>query len=153
MNLENHFEKASTYEEYESLLGENLKLHQQHYKKSEITEKEASEIRKIAETNGNFSIKVLLRDQNLELMDQFLTRGRRAIPILIFLSEDFSFICKWGPRPLVTQEIYEKHRQQIKENKIEKKEVIKKIRNFYAKDRGKAILTELLSNFKKYGLS
>ena len=34
----------------------------------------------------------------------------------------------------------------------EKAEVIKKIRNVYAKDRGQAILTELLATFKEFEL-
>jgi hypothetical protein len=179
MDLKSYFEKGLTYGEYVSLLRENITLHQQHYKKFEIPEKEAKEIkqikplkilvltepwcgdslaifpvvRKIAEFNGTWTIKVLLRDQNLELMDQFLTHGGRAVPIFLFLSDgddDYcSLVFHWGPRPRAAQEIFEKHRQQIKNGKIEKVEVIKKIRNFYAKDRGKAILTELLSTFKE----
>jgi hypothetical protein len=177
MDLASYFEKALTYEEYVSLLGENLALHQQHYKKFEISWEEAKEIkrikplkilvltepwcgdslaifpvvRKIAEVNGTWMIKVLLRDQNTELMDQFLTHGGRAVPIFLFLSDEkrYSLLFHWGPRPAVTQEIFEKHRQQIKDGKIKKVEVLKKIRNFYAKDRGKAILSELLSTFKE----
>ena len=38
------------------------------------------------------------------------------------------------------------------EGKIEKTEVIKKIRKFYAKDRGKTILRELFSIFKEMKL-
>ena len=177
MDLKSYFEKALTYEEYVALLGENLALHQQHYKKFEIPGEEAKEIkrikplkilvltepwcgdslaifpvvRKMSETNGTWTVKVLLRDQNTELMDHFLTRGGRAVPIFLFLSddEDYSLVFQWGPRPAVTQEIFEKHRQQIEDGKIKKVEVIKKIRYFYAKDRGKAILTELLSTFKE----
>src|SRR5690606_24737899 len=41
----------------------------------------------------------LIRDENLELMDQYLTNGTsRSIPIFIFLDKDGNEIGKWGPR-------------------------------------------------------
>ncbi|GGB36807.1 thioredoxin [Lentibacillus populi] len=47
----------------------------------------------------SMSVKMLLRDQNLELMDQYLTNGKsRSIPIFIFINENGNEITKWGPR-------------------------------------------------------
>lgn len=174
MNLKEYFEKALTYDEYVALLEDNLALHQRHYGKFEITG-EAEEaikglgpvniivltepwcgdslaifpvVRKIAETNGNWEVKVLRRDENPDLMDRFLTRGARAVPIFLFLSADFSLLFRWGPRPKAAQDIFEQYREQFKQGKIEKSDVIKKIRNFYSRDRGKAIMAELLEIFK-----
>ncbi|TRZ38050.1 thioredoxin family protein [Niallia circulans] len=46
----------------------------------------------------------LIRDENLELMDQFLTNGTaRSIPIIIFLNENDEVIGKWGPRAELIQ--------------------------------------------------
>ena len=46
----------------------------------------------------------LIRDENLELMDQFLTNGTaRSIPIIIFLDENDNLIGKWGPRAEIIQ--------------------------------------------------
>ena len=174
MNLKNYFEKAMSYEEYVDKLGDNLALHQLHYKKCRISEEDEKKIKKIKpmnllvltepwcgdslaifpvvrrimEANDSWSMRILLRDENLDLMDQFLTMGGRSIPIFLFLAEDYSLLFKWGPRPKATRQIFEEHRQQIREGKIEKMEVIKKIRSFYAKDRGKAILSELLAVFE-----
>jgi len=53
-----------------------------------------------------------------------------------------------GPRPKAAQNIFEKHRSLIEKGKIEKSEVIKKIRQFYAKDRGQSIVKEILENLK-----
>jgi hypothetical protein len=176
MNLKTFFDKGLTYDQYISELGEHEALHQLHYKKVKITEEVENRlrsikpvnilvltepwcgdslavfpvVRKMAEVHGSWTIRVLLRDQNLELMDQFLTRGGRAVPIFFFLSDDYTLIFKWGPRPVASQQIFEEHRKQIQEGKIEKIEVIKKIRNFYAKDRGKAIIDELLSVCKEH---
>ncbi|AOV08116.1 thioredoxin family protein [Sporosarcina ureilytica] len=47
---------------------------------------------------ANMPIKFLLRDENLELMDQYLTNGKsRTIPIMIFINENGDEIAKWGP--------------------------------------------------------
>ena len=40
-------------------------------------------LNKIAELNPNIDVKLVLRDENLELMDMFLTKGGRAIPKVI----------------------------------------------------------------------
>ncbi|WP_375016758.1 thioredoxin family protein [Geomicrobium sp. JSM 1781026] len=53
---------------------------------------------KIGEST-NMKLSILQRDQNLELMDQYLTNGKsRSIPIFIFLDEQGNEFCKWGPR-------------------------------------------------------
>jgi hypothetical protein len=178
MNLKPFFDKALTYEEYVSQLGENLALHRRHYKKCEIPGESAAEIKgmkplnilvltepwcgdslavfpvvkKITEANGKWTIKVLRRDENPELMDRFLTRGGRAVPIFLFLEENGSLIFRWGPRPKPAQDIFEHHRRELNEGKIEKNEIIKKIRKFYAKDHGKTILRELSSIFREMNL-
>lgn len=56
-------------------------------------------INKIAEENANINLKLVLRDENLELMDAFLTNGGRSIPKLIALDKDNHVINTWGPRP------------------------------------------------------
>ncbi|WP_217589146.1 thioredoxin family protein [Lentibacillus saliphilus] len=44
-------------------------------------------------------VSILHRDENLELMDQYLTNGTaRSIPIFIFIDEDGNEVAKWGPR-------------------------------------------------------
>ena len=48
----------------------------------------------------NVKMKLLLRDENLDLMDRFLTNGGRSIPMLIAVdSTDNSVLGSWGPRP------------------------------------------------------
>lgn len=57
-------------------------------------------INKIAEENPNINLKLVLRDENLELMDEFLTNGGRSIPKLIALNKENEVINTWGPRPI-----------------------------------------------------
>ena len=178
MNLNSYFEKALSYDDYVGLLEDNLPLHRLHYNKFKISPREEQIIkdikplrilvltepwcgdslaifpvvRRIAEINGNWPLKILRRDENLDLMDQFLTRHARAVPIFLFLREDGSLIFRFGPRPRAAQAIFETYREEFKAGKIEKAEVIKKIRNFYAKNRGNAILNELLAAFTEHRL-
>lgn len=58
-------------------------------------------IHKMAELNENIKLKLVLRDENLELMDSFLTNGGRSIPKLIALDQNNNVINSWGPRPTV----------------------------------------------------
>jgi len=65
---------------------------------------------KIAEEIG-MEVRFLLRDQNLELMDQYLTNGTsRAIPIYVFLNENGEEHAVWGPRAKRIQEIVDEER-------------------------------------------
>lgn len=53
----------------------------------------------------------LIRDENLELMDQYLTNGKsRSIPIFIFLDKDHNEIGKWGPRAPEVQKLVDELR-------------------------------------------
>ena len=54
---------------------------------------------KMAEVSENIDLQIVLRDDNDELMSQFLTNGGKAIPKLIILDENNNLIADWGPRP------------------------------------------------------
>ncbi|MDG1398103.1 MAG: thioredoxin family protein [Polaribacter sp.] len=56
-------------------------------------------LNKIAEINENINMKFVLRDENIELMDLFLTNGGRSIPKLIALDKNNNVLKTWGPRP------------------------------------------------------
>lgn len=67
-------------------------------------------IHKMAELNKNINLKLVLRDENLELMDLFLTNGGRSIPKLIALDKDNNVIDTWGPRPTVATKMVEDYK-------------------------------------------
>ena len=57
-------------------------------------------IQKIAENSKNIELKVALRDENIPLMNQFLTGGAMAIPKLVAIDTDtHKIIGNWGSRP------------------------------------------------------
>lgn len=48
---------------------------------------------------SDIEVRMILRDSNLELMDQYLTNGKsRSIPIIIFIDEYGEEVTHWGPR-------------------------------------------------------
>ncbi|WP_078381938.1 thioredoxin family protein [Sutcliffiella halmapala] len=58
---------------------------------------------------AHIDVRFILRDQNLELMDQYLTNGTaRAIPIFIFINQEGEEVVVWGPRAAELQEKVEK---------------------------------------------
>ncbi|NCT10138.1 MAG: thioredoxin family protein [Flavobacteriia bacterium] len=58
-------------------------------------------INKMAELNEKIKLKLVLRDENLELMDLFLTNNSRSIPKLIIFDSELNIINTWGPRPSI----------------------------------------------------
>jgi len=55
---------------------------------------------KLVDLAPNIDFKVVLRDENLELMNAFLTNGSMSIPKLIVLDNDSQeVVADWGPRP------------------------------------------------------
>ena len=47
---------------------------------------------------------VLIMENHLEIMDQFLTLGGRSIPVVIFADSGGHVLGSWGPRPAHVQE-------------------------------------------------
>ncbi|MBI1725825.1 MAG: thioredoxin family protein [Candidatus Rokubacteria bacterium] len=53
---------------------------------------------RIAEAMPNAELRVLFRDQNLDLTDCFLNNGYRSIPIVVFFDKDWNEIGRWIER-------------------------------------------------------
>ena len=62
----------------------------------------------LTQLNPLIRLRIILRDENLELMDQYLTNGvARSIPKLIALDTDsLEVLFTWGPRPAPLQELF-----------------------------------------------
>jgi len=60
-------------------------------------------LRRIAEAAG-IEVRCVYRDQNLDLMDRYLTNGGRSIPVYLLLSQEGEVLTKWGPRAPKVQE-------------------------------------------------
>jgi thiol-disulfide isomerase/thioredoxin len=100
-------------------------------------------INKIAEaSNGKIELELLLRDENLEMMDKYLTNGGRAIPKLICYDENNIELWNWGPRPKETQELV----NQLKEDKVELNELKTQLHLWYTHNKTMNIQLEIFQN-------
>ncbi len=103
-----------------------------------------------AASGGKIELKLLLRDENPEVMDQYLTNGTRSIPKLVcFDAVTGQELGTWGPRPAAAQELY----QAFKVNPVgTKKDFIQNVQLWYAKDKTYSLQREmapLLLNWRK----
>src|SRR5215208_6352234 len=60
-------------------------------------------IAKLTESVSNMDMRILARDENLDIMDAHLTGKSRSIPIVILLDQKFRECGWWGPRPHALQ--------------------------------------------------
>lgn len=107
-------------------------------------------IDKIAqESNQKIELDLIWRDQNLEIMDRYLTNGGRAIPKLVVIDKaNGEEISNWGPRPAQAQELMSELK---KDSSLGIAEISEKLHYWYAKDKTQAIqqeLTALISTLK-----
>jgi hypothetical protein len=54
----------------------------------------------LAAATGTLDVRVFLRDQNLDIMDQYLNQGQfRSIPVFVFFNQDFTELGHFIERP------------------------------------------------------
>ena len=96
-------------------------------------------VAKLAESVSNMDMRILARDQNLDIMDTHLTGKSRSIPIVILLNNKFQDCGWWGPRPSPLQKwVLEQGLLLPKDDRY------KEIRKYYARDRGLTTMHELV---------
>ncbi|MGJ8735292.1 thioredoxin family protein [Zobellia laminariae] len=102
-------------------------------------------INKVAQLNDNIDLKVVLRDENVDLMNRFLTNGGMSIPKLIFWDEENQeVLADWGPRPKLAAKLVADHKEEHGQLLPEIKE---EIQQWYNKDKGQSTLKEVLASF------
>jgi hypothetical protein len=66
------------------------------------------------ESAGKLNVRVLLRDQNLDVMNEYLKDGKyQSIPVFVFLDQDFNEVGYFQERPDSVSEYREQKRQAI----------------------------------------
>ncbi|MFZ0443526.1 MAG: thioredoxin family protein [Bacillus sp. (in: firmicutes)] len=138
MELKQWFEKGLTTEEYIAGMNVNQEKMNTIYRQFTLNAEEKQQAQKVKDLGlkvivisedwcgdamlnnpvllriaeeANIDVRFVLRDQNLELIDQYLTNGTsRSIPIFVFIDGNGEEKAVWGPRAsklqdLVTSEI------------------------------------------------
>lgn len=105
-------------------------------------------IGKAASLNDKINLRIVFRDENLEIMDNYLTNGSRSIPKLVAFDESGNELFLWGPRPESVQNIV----MNLKNEGLDKSEINKQLHLWYAKNHGEEIDKELSHLIKKVTL-
>jgi len=169
MNLNEWFQKGMSVEEYLNSMQQNKEemltiyekfaltsedqaklgaLKEQHLRVMALTEDWCGDallnnpiLMKIAEAAG-IELRFVPRDQNLDLMDQYLTNGTsRAIPIYIFINGEGNEVAVWGPRAAEMQALVMERRADLPDKDapdFQEKQMAmyKQLRESYLKDAG-----------------
>ena len=97
-------------------------------------------VARLAEASSHLEMRILGRDKNPDLMNAHLTGKSRSIPIVIVYDALFREKGWWGPRPGPLQ------RWVLGEGlALPKPDRYPLIRTWYARDKGRTIVSELLS--------
>lgn len=96
---------------------------------------------KMANASDKLELRIVLRDNNSELMDGFLTNGGRAIPKLILVAaEDNTVLGHWGPRPAGATKLVKDAKAKYGVVPPETKTELQK---WYLKDKGISTMEEI----------
>lgn len=103
-------------------------------------------LQKLAEMNPLIDLRLVLRDDNDELMQKYLTNGGKSIPKLIAVSADLEKeLFTWGPRPANAQvEV----KRLLDENGGFNEKVKEGIQIWYNHDKGISMQHELMELLK-----
>jgi len=103
-------------------------------------------LNKIAENSTAIDLKIVLRDDNLDLMNTFLTNGTQSIPKLIIVDENYCLINVWGPRSKAATLLVLDYKKEFGSIDAEFKE---DLQVWYNNDKGISITSDLVKLIKR----
>ncbi len=102
---------------------------------------------KMAELNPAISLKLIFRDENPDVMDNFLTNGSKSIPKLICVNENLEVLGTWGPRPAAIQSWFVEEKNKpttdMDQLKID-------LQQKYNADKGQSLQSELMELLQQW---
>lgn len=99
-------------------------------------------INKIAELNSGIQLRLVLRDENELLMNEFLTNGGKSIPKLIMVDNNTETVVNtYGPRPTKATKMVNDYKAKHGTLSAEFKEDLQR---WYNKDKGQNVISDLL---------
>jgi thiol-disulfide isomerase/thioredoxin len=98
---------------------------------------------KIAEFSENIEMRVVIRDENEDLMNLFLTNGSKAIPKLVILNtETLKVVSDWGPRPLGAKNLIIDYKSK---HGVVDETAKTELQKWYLKDKGVSTQMEIMA--------
>lgn len=105
-------------------------------------------IARIASLNPKIDFRIILRDSNPDIMDNYLTNLTRSIPKLVTFDDEGNELFQWGARPKAAQELV----TELKAQGFDKKYYLEKLHSWYARNRGSDIEKEIILLLKNTSL-
>lgn len=95
------------------------------------------------DSDKKIELKIVLRDDNEELMSHFLTNGARAIPKLIVIDKETGdVVADWGPRPKGAVELIQNYK---KAHGVVDETAKADLQMWYLHDKGLTVQDEVMS--------
>ena len=95
---------------------------------------------RLAEETEQLQLRILRRDEHPEIMATHTTGGAHSIPVVMVLDEEYRELDWWGPRPAELQAWV------LEEGlRLPKPDRYRQVRTWYARDRGRTTLDEVLA--------
>ncbi len=98
-------------------------------------------IKLLTDLNPACDLRLILRDTNPDIMDAFLTDGKRSIPQLVIFAADGQVLGQWGPRPAAAQTVF----NAAKSTGLAKPRLLEKLHRWYGRDRGQTLEAEFIT--------
>lgn len=99
-------------------------------------------LHKLEEASNKVELKLVLRDDNDELMQLFLTNGSKSIPKVIILEKETKeVIASWGPRPEPARKLIADYKAQ---HGVVDEPIKIELQKWYLQDKGLTTMEELV---------
>jgi len=92
------------------------------------------------QSQGKIILRIISRDAYPELLEKYQTNGSMSIPKIIGTTYQGEESWVWGPRPIPANDLF----QDLKSKNMAKEDIYKELHAWYAKDKGKAVESELM---------
>jgi hypothetical protein len=99
-------------------------------------------IAKIADSSPKIELNIILRDDNPEIMQAYLTNGGEAIPKLIATNDNHEDLFTFGPRPSLIQQKVQDYKKEFTLN--DRDEFNKNLHLWYARDKAYAFQADMM---------
>lgn len=97
---------------------------------------------KLAVLNPLINLKIIMRDENAEIMNAYLTHGARSIPKLIAFTQDLKVeLFTWGPKPDYLINRHKEYKRDSQGKSYE--EFLEEIHLWYARNKNQDLEIEL----------
>ena len=108
-------------------------------------------INKMAEVSNAIDLKIVLRDDNQDLMDLFLTNGSQSIPKLIILNAKTNeVLADWGPRPEPARKLIADYKA---EHGLVDESIKIDLQKWYLHDKGVTTQKEIMHLLKQHPIN